>query len=164
MPQVQAKPSFLATEKHNGVGLLPERPGTTRSSRIPREYHDFVLGQHSCGSHGAWDQRVELQWASHTSLFPSAGHGPGLCKGVPGTDISQLPLRAGRRAPAVPFAGQQLHLQLQLGPRAMTAGDSRPRETVKPGTCRQGQGAACALRTHNSPWKLKPTSSSLTTA
>lgn len=85
---------------------------------------------------------------------------PRLGEGVPGADVSQLPLGAGRGAPAVPLAGQQLHLQLRLGPGAMTAGGGRPRETVEPGACRQGRGAAGPLRTHHLLWKLMPTSSS----
>lgn len=54
---------------------------------------------------------------------------PRFCKGVPGADISQLPLGAGRGAPAVPLAGQQLRFQLRLRPGAMTVGGGRLRET-----------------------------------
>lgn len=156
MPQVQAKPSFLATEKHNGVGVLLEHPGTTRSSRIPREYHDFVLGQHSCGSHGASDQCVELQWASHTSLFPPAGHGLGSAKVSRAQTFPSYPSEQGEEhqqslslASSYTFSYSSGLVQWQPG----TAGQER-QSSLEPAARAREQRVPSAPTTCHENWSL----------
>lgn len=125
----------------------------------------------SPGTPAPWDSRKLIYWSLcpwwksskptyilcvHVS--PCFRSQPRLSEGVPGADISQLPVGAGRGAPAAAVSGQQLRLQLRLRAGAMTAGGWT--WTAEPGASRQDRGAAGPLCTHHLPWKLMPTSSS----
>uniref|UniRef100_A0A8V0X713 Docking protein 6 n=1 Tax=Gallus gallus TaxID=9031 RepID=A0A8V0X713_CHICK len=103
----------------SGIGLLPGHCGTTRSSRRHAVHHDFVLVI-------AWAQR----------RCPGHRH-------FPATPRSRVRSTSSpsRWPAATPSAMARASCNDSWG--------SRPRETVKPGTFRQGQGAVCTLHTHN---------------
>lgn len=133
----------------SGIGLLPGHCGTTRSSRRHAVHHDFVLVRPSPALQGASDQSIQSWLASltHLSYCPQViAWAQRRCPGhrhFPATPRSRVRSTSSpsRWPAATPSAMARASCNDSWG--------SRPRETVKPGTFCQGQGAVCTLHTHN---------------